>query len=201
MRRIVIACTLIALATGCASTAARMPGTRVDEKIRDELPLEGRRWAYEAENEIIIALDRRDDAAERLADARAKVEEAEAAEDTASRSGKAKEPAKALVAWREAQRRHAEAKVDEAEVAVYCARTSFELTKARLAVRFGFPVKEGFVKGFESQHESCAKEMADAAAATRDAEVKAAKALEGWRESRREYVNRTGDHDHGLWID
>jgi len=201
MRKVSIAFTLLALASACASTATRMPGTRVDEKIRDELPLEGRRWAYEAENEVIIALDRRDDAAEVLAAARAKVEEAERAEDAASRSGKAKEPAKALVAWREAQRRHAEARLDEAEVAVYCARTSFELTKARLAVRFGFPVKEGYVKDFESQHESCSKEKSEAAGAARDAEVRAAKALDGWRESRREYVNRTGDHDHGLWID
>ncbi|WP_157370650.1 hypothetical protein [Vulgatibacter incomptus] len=186
------------VAAGCgASSAARIPSVRVDEEVRDELPLEGRRWAYEAENEVIIALDRRDDAREALARARARLGETE---DAADRS-KAKEPSRAKVAWREEQRRLADARLDEAEIGVYCARTSFELTKARLAVRFGFPVKEGYVPPFEAQYEACAKELAAASEGANAAEARAAKALEKWRDSRREYVTRTGDHDHGLWTD
>ena len=174
---------------------------RVDEAIRDEFPVEGRRWAYEAENEVIIALDRRDEAAVALAAARKRVDEAERAREVANKNGKAQEPAKALVAWREELRRHASAELDAAEVGVYCARVSFELTKARLAVRFGFPVKENYVQPFEAQYESCAKEQAQAAQSVREAEERAAKALEAWRDSRRSYVTQTGDHDHGLWID
>lgn len=200
MRWLPIAALLLGTACG-ASSSSRIPSVRVDDAIRDELPLEGRRWAYEAENEVIIALDRRDEARERLAKAERWREEAERAEEVARRNAKAVAPARAKVEWREALRRQEKARLDAAEVEVYCARASFELTKARLAVRFGFPVKENYVQPFEAQYESCAKEQASAAQAVREAEDRASKALEVWRDGRRDYVNNTGDHDHGLWID
>src|SRR5690606_27029875 len=76
---------LLLVASGCASSASRMPSVRVDEAIRDEFPVEGRRWAYEAENEVIIALDRRDEAAVALAAARKRVDEAERAREVANK--------------------------------------------------------------------------------------------------------------------
>ncbi len=184
-----------------ASSASRIPSERVDEALRDEFPVEGRRWAFEAENEVIIALDRRDAARAALAAASDRVARAEAWEDVADRSGKAKAPVAALVAWRKEQRRQRVARLEEAEVEVYCARAAFELTKARLAVRFGLPVKARYLVPFEAQYEACAQEQAQASAAVQDAESRAGKALERWRDSRREYVSKTGDHDHGLWID
>lgn len=189
------------LALGCAAPSTRMPSVKVDDSLRDELPLEGRRWAYEAENEVIIALDRRDEAAQALVAAGRRLVEAERSQEVAKKNGKAAGPAAARTQWRQALRAEARARLDAAELGVYCARASFELTKARLAVRFGFPVKKDYVSPFEAQYESCAKEEAQVQQEVREAEVRAARALEGWRDSRREYVTQTGDHDHGLWID
>ena len=86
-------------------------------------------------------------------------------------------------------------------MAVFCARASLELTKARLAVRFDLPVEEGFVKRFEDQYDDCARELEELKGAAERETSAALKAKDEWRNARSSHIQKTGDHDHGFWID
>jgi hypothetical protein len=62
-------------------------------------------------------------------------------------------------------------------------------------------VEDGFVKRFEDQYEDCARDLKDAKT---DAEKRASEtvqAREKWHQVRADYVKKTGDHNHGLWIE
>lgn len=193
---------ILGAATGCASSAAtRSLGDVVDVQLTEVFPEEGRRWSYEAENEVIIALDRLDAARDLQLAAEAKANEAERLSEVAEKRGKGREVAEARRVQTRAEVAAAEEAVSAAEMAVFCARASLELTKARLAVRFDLPVEEGFVEKFEGQYEDCARDLEERKADA-DKEASAAlKAKEEWRKVRGAYVQQTGDHDHGFWID
>ena len=188
---------------GCAGSAAtRGLDDRVDPALVSVFPAEGRRWTYEAENEVIIALDRLDAAEDQRSAAESEVLAAERAiEIAAKRGGQGKEVAEARRMMALAAVDHAEADLFSAELGVFCARTNLELTKARLAVRFDLPVEADFVKKFEEQYDSCASELTEAREEAEKQYSAAIGAKETWREVRAEFVRRTGDHNHGLWID
>lgn len=200
--RSVLVFALLAAASGCASSAAtRSLGEVVDGKLTEIFPKKGRRWSYEAENEVIIALDRLDAARDQRTSAEARVAEAERVAEIADKRGKGREVAEARKSQAAAEVASADEGVAVAEMAVFCARANLELTKARLAVRFDLPVEEGFVKKFEEQYEDCARDLEERKAdADREASA-ALKAKEDWRKARSAHVQQTGDHDHGFWID
>jgi hypothetical protein len=193
---------LVVLLASCAGASGGRISATVSDELVAMLPPEGRSWTYEAENEVIIALDRRDQAREEVRAAVAKIEKAEAAEDAASKRGKGKEVAKARIEWREKQKDHAESELEAAEIAIGCARANLELTKARLAVRFDLPIDDvDFVKKYEKQYDACAADLDKARLEAEQAKVAAGKAREQWRKTRAGDVAKTGDYDHGLWID
>lgn len=188
--------------TACGGgKATRQVGKRVDGELVAELPAEARRWAYEAENEIIISLDRLDARRNALAAAKADLALGEKALDTASTRGTGQEPAKARIEWLEERVDAGEVEVDAAELAVFCARTNLELTRAKAAVRFGLPVEEGFVEGFEKEYASCALDEEEAKKEVLEAGATVAKAKEAWRKARIEFAQKSQDYNHGLWID
>ncbi len=198
---ILLGCALL-VATGCAGAASqRKAGKQVDPELTAQLPNEGRRWTYEAENEVIIALDRLDARKAALASRHQDLEAGERALAAAEKRGKGQEPVKARIAWLEQRVDHAEAEVEVAELGVLCARTNLELTRAKAAVRFGLPVEEDFVKPFEEEYQDCAKSQEAAAKEASEEAAATVKAKEGWRKARGEFASKTGDHDHGLWID
>lgn len=196
---------LLALAltmTGCAGNkASRQVGKRVDAQLVAELPAEARRWAYEAENEIIIALDRLDARRNEHAEAKGDLALGEKALDTAKTRGTGEEPAKARIDWLEERVDAAEVEVEAAELSVFCARTNLELTRAKAAVRFGLPVEEGFVEGFEKEYLACAEDEEEAKKEVLEAGAAVAKAKEAWRKARIEFAQKSQDYNHGLWID
>lgn len=192
----------LALASGCASSAAtRALGELVDTRLTEVFPEDGRRWTYEAENEVIIALDRLDAARDDQLTAEARVRESERLAEVADKRGQGREVAEARVTEAKAAESAAEESVAAAEMAVFCARASLELTKARLAVRFDLPVEEDFVKRFEEQYDDCAQDLEELKAAAEREQSAALKAKDEWRKVRSAYVQKTGDHDHGFWID
>lgn len=188
---------------GCASSAAtRSLDDTVDSSIIQVFPEEGRRWSYEAENEVIIALDRLDAARDKRLTAEAEVAAAERAIDIAAkRGGQGREVAEARRVVADAEVDRADSEITTFELGVLCARAQLELTKAQLAVRFDLPVEEDYVKGFEAQYQACADEMAQARTEAERRAKAALDAKEKWRQTRAEFVRRTGDHNHGLWID
>ena len=82
-----------------------------------------------------------------------------------------------------------------------CARRNLELTRARLAVRFDLPVEEGFVKPFEQRYLDCARSREELSERVLKLETRVRQSKRAWYEARTTYVSKTGDHDHGLWID
>jgi hypothetical protein len=192
-----------ALGSGCGGSAAtRSVAHRVEPELVAVFPEEGRRWTYEAENEVIIALDRLDAARDRVEKASAEIDAAERAIEAATeRGGQGREVSEARRQLAFASRDQAEAEVRAAEIGVYCARGSLELTKARLAIRFDLPVEEEFVKKYEEQYQACAANLDEAKDEAEKKAGAAQAAREKWREVRSEFVKRTGDHNHGLWID
>ncbi|MBI2374609.1 MAG: hypothetical protein HYV07_11495 [Deltaproteobacteria bacterium] len=198
MRWVVFLVPLVA----CASVEERTLSLDVDESIVAVFPPEGRRWTYEAENEVVIAIDRLNSAREEVERRKKAVDVYEAAVDAASQRGSAGiAVSKARLTWLESELELAEKERDAAEEGVLCARANFELTKAKLAVRFDLPVEEGFVEPFEEQYGSCAEALNQLNA---DAERLGSKSVgqkDEWRKVRTEHVRRTGDYDHGLWID
>jgi len=189
---------LAVLAAGCATAAEKTLSERVDSGLVRYFPPEGRRWTYEAENEVIIALDRLDAARDHGAELEGEIARIEELRD---KSAQGREVYTARLAWLERELELAESSISAAGLGVHCARASLELTKARLAVRFDLPVELRFVSRFEKQYDACAQKLE---ALKSEVEARAQKALEAkmsWRDARSEYVKRTGDHDHGLWIE
>lgn len=190
------------LLAACAGASSGRLSETVDDSLVAMLPPEGRLWTYEAENEVIIALDRHDQARAEAAAAEARVARAEEAEEVAGKRGKGESVAKARVEWREKQLEHARADVDATAAAIGCARANLELTKARLAIRFDLPIDDvDFVTRYEKQYDDCAADLDKVRAEAEQAKVAAGKAREQWRKVRSEFVAKSGDHDHGLWID
>jgi hypothetical protein len=194
---------IVAGLAGCAGSAAtRSLDDSVEASLTQVFPEEGRRWTYEAENEVIIALDRLDAARDELILAEEELAAAERAIEAASkRGGQGTEVAEArrTLAASEIDRRESE--VEAAELGVFCARASLELTKAQLAVRFDLPVEAEFVKKFEDQYQDCAEDLTAAKDEAAKRSNAAVEAKEKWRQTRADFVKRTGDHNHGLWID
>ncbi|GEM_PF-3594606 len=201
--RLSIAATALLFITACSGSAAtRSLSRRVDNTVVSVFPEEGRRWTYEAENEVIIALDQLDSARDSRLEAKARLTQVESALDSSDqRQGKGKEVWEARREFADNELKQTQIEVEAAELAVFCARALLELNKARLAVRFDLPVEDGFVKRFEDQYEDCARDLKDAKT---DAEKRASEtvqAREKWHQVRADYVKKTGDHNHGLWIE
>jgi hypothetical protein len=198
MRRLLPAATLLAMACGGPSASLR-----VSEKVVGQFPPDARLWVYDAENEIIIALDNRDAAQARVTATERDVDRAKVAEGAAKGRAGADGPGRARVAWHEARRDHAESLVEAAEVSVICARAALELAKAKLVVRFDIlgDDRKFSVKAFEKQHDVCARNLQARQTKAGTLRDRAKKAEEEWRKARQDYIARTGDHDHGLWID
>jgi hypothetical protein len=205
MRRSHAPLLLVALAAlGLAACGGPSASLRVKDKVVSQFPPDARSWVYDAENEVIIALDNRDAARAKIEEIEKDITRAKAGvAATKGRGGKGEGPAKARVSWYEARRDHAEAVLDVADVTVICARASLELSKAKLVVRFDIlgEDKRFNVKSFEKQQERCARNLLNRVKAADKLRDKAKKAEGDWRKTRAEFVRSTGDHDHGLWID
>lgn len=193
---------MLGFVSACASSAAtRSVSERVDSDIVEIFPVEGRRWTYEAENEVIIALDRLDAAKDALAEIEAKIEAAKASRERAVERGKGVELFEAKLDWLDSEKDKAEAEIAAREVGVLCAKTNLELTKARLAIRFDLPVEEDFLPPFESQYEECAKELEDASVKAQTLTTKALQVKMQWHDARGAYVRKTKDFNYGLWVE
>ncbi len=187
---------------GCASTAMRTLSETVDGDVIRYFPPEGRRWTYEAENEVIIALDRMDAARDHLQEIDTKIDDMDDAYAAVNeRGGAGREVAEAKMDWLKLRRDSAYADLGAAEINVLCARARLELTKAQLAVRFDLPVEEDYVEPFEDQHEDCEEDLASARTRQEEVFQEVLKAKDNWRNVRSSYAQKSGDFHHGLWID
>ncbi len=204
MTRTHLILTVLCLALALPACGGPSASLRVSDKVVAGFPPDARSWVYDAENEVIIALDNRDAVKAKIEEIERDIARAKLAVTAAKgRGGKGEEPAKARVAWHVARRDHADALLDVADVSVICAKASLELSKAKLVVRFDIlgEDKAFSVKAFEKQHERCARNLLNRTKVADKMRDKAKQAEGNWRKVRADFVRATGDHDHGLWID
>lgn len=189
--------------TGCAADYRQLP-----ERSLSGLPLEGRRWLFDAENTVVAALDAVDVAREAREEARGRQGHArravELAQQQAGRRGTelGVSAAQQRLALCDVQLQLAEARLRLARARVRKARLDLELDKARLIVRYDLVAERGFsLQPFEAQAAS-AQGAADAT--LREVEALAQKVLaqeDRARAARQQYIAKTGDHDSGVWLD
>ena len=184
---------------GCSSSSAfRNLSHVVDSDLLENFPAEGRRFTFEAENQVIIALDRLDFARDELREIRQRINEEERIK---AKSKKGQTVFEAKLKWLAAIETHRKAEVATKDQAVYCARSSMELTKAKLSVRYDLPVEEDFVEPFENQYKSCAEELDERVAKAERLKTEAIKEKTKWRNTRSRYARSSGDFNTGLWLD
>jgi chromosome segregation ATPase len=192
------------LALALAACSGSRLGYRVDEGKLKDMSRQGQLWIYDAENEIVVALDRLDEAREDLALIKLRKSQAaasiEAAEKRRSRGGV--ETAEAWMRHLEALERWAKARIEEGEVGVTAALAAVELAKAQVINREDLLGGRDFsVKDYQDQYaEWKKKHERERRRALRLR--KAARALEQkWWVQRRRFIAQTGDYDSGLWTE
>lgn len=194
----------------CFSLAACADGglRRLSPGALRDLPAEGRRWIFDAENAVIVALDGVDVANEGVRDAAAHVARAERGLKTA-RAQQAKRgtglgvaAAQSRLDWALLQQKLAEEKVRLARAKVYQARTALELDRARLVTAYDLVAERGFsMQPFEAQAQAAARQLE---AQQKQVDALGKKLLEQAEKvyrTRQQYVAQTGDHDSGVWLD
>lgn len=188
---------------GCGASYRQLP----DTALRD-LPVEGKRWLYDAENTVVAALDNVDvareslrEADERIAAARRSIKAAEKQRATRGTDLGVK-AAEERLRLAEAQRELAQARVELALARVRKARLDLELDKARLVVNYDLVAERGFtLQPFEAQA-TTGQADAERARQAFDAQAKKLEAqVEKTREARKAYIAQTNDHDSGVWLD
>jgi hypothetical protein len=200
MRRITATLLVTALA---ACGGARLSHTVDEDKLRD-MSRQGQIWVHDAENEMVVALDRLDEAKDELSAVKRRIREAEEAVER-SESGKSRQAVQVAEGWLvalEGLENWAKALVKLQRLGLVVARASVELAKAQVIQREDLLGGKDFNVGDYQAQYNRLKGMYDKRHRFVDAlRRKARKKEERWWTLRRRFTAQTGDHDSGLWID
>jgi hypothetical protein len=195
----------LTLLAGCAST---VPSLNRDE--RERLPLDGRQEIFDAENDLVIALNRVDLARDQLKGVRAAEDGLDDIQKNCERRLTAipaqagNIPAMRKVLRTERDYLDARADVATAEVAVAeqevrIARSRLDLVKQRQLVRIG-KAPLGSLKAFEQAIDDQEAKGKQVRSTSLDLRTKAQGLLDLWKYSQAEYAGQTGDWDSGIWL-
>lgn len=193
----------LALFSLAACGSSSLSETVSSSKLKD-MSRQGQLWVYDAENGIVVALDRLDEARDEFYRVRRSLKLADKRIDAAEKRGKSLGVSVAE-AWREhlqALRKWAISRVRLERLGVTTARAAVELAKAQVIQREDLLGGKNFdVKKFADQLQKLQEEYNSRMKLVRKRR-RYARQLEGrWRKLRMRYVAQTGDHDSGLWID
>jgi hypothetical protein len=176
----------------------------VADKKLDDMSRQGQLWVYDAENEIVVALDQLDEARDELRDIRYRIEKADKSVKRADKRGKplGVEVAEAWLEYLEDLETWAEAQVKWRRLGVILARATVELAKAQVIQREDLLGGKDFdladyreqYADFEQAMQKRGKRLAALRKKARRKEVQ-------WWRIRHRFVAQTGDYDSGLWID
>jgi hypothetical protein len=193
--------TALLLAVGCGGSSLDV--TVSASKLKD-MSRQGQLWVYDAENGIVVALDRLDEARDEFYRIRRELKLADKRIDAAEKRGKSLGVSVAE-SWRthlEALRKWAISRIRVERLGVTTARAAVELAKAQVIQREDLLGGKDFnVKEFADQLQKLQEEYNSRRKLVRKRR-RYARRLEGrWRKLRMRYVAQTGDHDSGLWVD
>ena len=193
------------LLAGCGSTSPSL--TRAE---RDRLPLDGRQEIFDAENDLVIALNRADLARDQLR-ALKKAEddlddiqkscERRLASNTAQadRIPQLRKVIRAERDYLDARGDVAEAEVTVAEQEIRIARSRLDLVKQRQLVRTG-KAPSASLKTYERAIDEQEAKGKQVRSTSMDLRTKAQGLLDQWKYAQAEYGRQTGDFDSGIWL-
>lgn len=199
MRTVVIAYGFGSLALGCGGTLSHT----VDSDDLKEMSRHGQVWVFDAENEIIVALDRLDEARDEYREVKYRLTRAETMLDHAKkRGGSAEQVAEQFIEYLNKRKEWANENIALHKQGLLVARAGVELAKAQVINREDLLGGKDFsLKEFQTQHAELKKAF-DAAQKEVDQLAKAVrKSEQKWLSSRRNYTAQSGDYDSGLWIE
>ena len=189
------------LAAACGGTSLRHT---VTTKSLAEASREGRLWIYDAENEIVVALDRLDEALGELRTVRQQMSRAERAIERLEKRGSrgAVQLAEAWLVYLEAMEEWAEANVALCRKGLIVARAAVELARAEVIQREDLVAGKDFsVQLFQDQYKELNDEFGHRRKSVAGLRQQARTKETQWWSLRRRVVAQTGDHNSGLWIE
>jgi hypothetical protein len=195
----------LTLVGACGSTA---PALSRDE--RERLPLDGRQEIFDAENDLVIALNRVDLARDQRKALRAAEDGLDDVQKSCERrltaipaqAGNIPALRKVIRTQRdylEAREDVAAAEITVAEQEVRGARARLDLVKQRQLVRIG-KAPLASLKAFEQAIDEQEARGKQVRSNSLDLRTKAQGLLDLWKYSQAEYAGQTGDWDSGTWL-
>jgi hypothetical protein len=178
---------------------------------RDRLPRDARQEIFDAENDVIIARNRLDEAGERLRALRVDLDQLverqgrsekrlSATPGGSSRVSALRQVTRAEQDYLESRQEVTESDVEVAEQEVVTARARLALVKQRQLVRIG-KVPLASLKNFEKAIEAQEGKGKQRRASSLDLRSKAQARLDAWKAAQEGYARQTGDFDSGIWIE
>ncbi|MBW2731178.1 MAG: hypothetical protein JRH20_02230 [Deltaproteobacteria bacterium] len=174
-----------------------------NSKLKD-MSRQGQLWIYDAENGIVVALDRLDEARDELYRIKTQLKLADRRISAAKkrRNGLGVNVSEAWEDSLEYLEDWARARIRLERFGVNVAKASIELAKAQVIQREDLLGDKDFtLKEFKDQLRKLQDSYDRRRKTVRKLRRKARKKEARWRKMRRRYVAQTGDHDSGLWID
>jgi chromosome segregation ATPase len=176
----------------------------VDPDNLKEVSRQGQVWIYDAENEIVVALDKLDEAKDIMAKTKRRIKEAERSVELAEKRNNrlGVEVAEAWLAYLEALEEWSEENIELMRLGVVVARATVELAKAQVINREDLLGGKGFDMGdYKEQYTSLKDEFDTEHKRVKKLRKRARRRNKKWWTLRRRFVAQTGDYDSGLWID
>ena len=196
---------ILTLLAACGSTVPSL--SRAE---RERLPLDGRQEIFDAENDLVIALNRVDLARDQRSSVRAAEDGLDEVQKSCERrltaipaqAGNIPALRKAIRTERdylEARGEVASAEVAVAQQEVHIARARLDLVKQRQLVRIG-KAPLASLKAFEQAIDDQEAKGKQVRSTALDLRTKAQGLLDLWKYSQAEYAGQTGDWDSGIWL-
>jgi hypothetical protein len=197
---------VLLLAGACGTSAPSL--SRAE---RDRLPRDARQEIFDAENDVIIARNRQDEAGERIRALHAAMDQVDERQGRsekrlssspggASRVSALRRVTRAEQDYLEARLDVADSDADVAEQEVLTARARLDLVKQRQLVRIG-KAPLASLKDFEKAIEAQEAQGKQRRASALDLRSKAQTRLDAWKAAQDGYASQTGDFDSGVWIE
>jgi hypothetical protein len=178
---------------------------------RERLPRDARQEIFDAENDVIIAHNRKDEAVERLHALGVALDQLDERQDRSekrlsalgggsSRVSPLRKVTRAEQDYLETRQEVAESDVEVAEQEITTARARLNLVKQRQLVRIG-KVPLASLKEFEKAIEAQEVKGKQKRASSLDLRSRAQARLDAWKAAQEAYAGQTGDFDSGVWIE
>jgi hypothetical protein len=197
---------LLLLLGACGTSAPSL-----SRNERDRLPRDARQEIFDAENDVIIARNRQDEAMDRLRAVREAMDQLDERQERSekrlsstpggsSRISALRKVTRAEQDYLDARQDVAKAEVEVAAQETITARARLHLVKQRQLVRIG---KEPLasLKDFEKAIEEEEAKVKEKRASSLDLRSKAQSSLDAWKAAQEAYASQSGDFDSGVWIE